>query len=252
MPMGGDEAAKALTALCESAAPTWRGGWARRVPGALGVATMVPVATLNWVLAEEVDPDYDFVASLLDHLRGMGVPHSLQLRERTPAAFDDLAHRRQMKRGQDIPMMVLADTEELTAPAASGLAIRELAPEEVAEHAAVAAIGFETPEEYFRDLVTPEFARLPGMHIYLGEVGGEPVTTGVGIRRDDSVGVLNIATLPAHRGRGYGAAITARVVRDAFADGARWTWLQASPAGFPVYLEMGFHTVETWRCWLET
>jgi predicted GNAT family acetyltransferase len=67
---------------------------------------------------------------------------------------------------------------------------------------------------------------------------------------DDYVGVFNVATPPEHRRRGYGAAITARVVSDGLAAGARWAWLQSSPAGYRVYEELGFRTLERWLAWV--
>ena len=70
---------------------------------------------------------------------------------------------------------------------------------------------------------------MPGVRCYLGEAGGPPVTTGMGVTIGGSVGVFDIATAPADSGRGYGAAITARVMSDGLAAGAAWSWLQSSP-----------------------
>ena len=53
-------------------------------------------------------------------------------------------------------------------------------------------------------------------------------------------------TPPQHRGRGYGAAITAQVVRDGFRAGARFAWLQSSALGRPVYRRLGFRDVESY------
>jgi GNAT superfamily N-acetyltransferase len=64
--------------------------------------------------------------------------------------------------------------------------------------------------------------------------------------------LFTIATLPAYRGRGYGTAMTARIVADGLAGGAKWSWLQSSPAGYTTYDRLGFRTVESWPCWLST
>jgi len=92
--------------------------------------------------------------------------------------------------------------------------------------------------------------RLPGVRCYLGEAGGQTVTTGVGVTLGDFTGVFNIATPPAHRRRGHGAAVTARAVADGLAAGAKWAWLQSSPPGYATYTRLGFETVETWKCWI--
>lgn len=117
-------------------------------------------------------------------------------------------------------------------------------------HAGVAAAGFEVPEELFVQLVTPDLVRLPGVRCYLGEMGGEAVTTGLGVTLGEFVGVFNIATPPAHRRRGYGAAVTVRAVADGLAAGTKWSWLQSSPLGYASYARLGFQTVETWPCWV--
>jgi GNAT superfamily N-acetyltransferase len=136
------------------------------------------------------------------------------------------------------------------APEASGLRLRQLSPEEASLHAGVAAAGFGAPEEPFLQLMTPDVLRLPGVRCYVGDVGSQPVTTGLGVTLGAFTGLFTIATLPACRGRGYGTAMTARIVADGLAAGAKWSWLQSSPAGYPIYDRLGFRIVESWPRWL--
>ena len=107
-----------------------------------------------------------------------------------------------MTRGEDTPLMVLEDSRQLdAAQAVSGLAIRELSPEEAQLHAHVAAAAFQLPVEMFMQLMTPALGA-PGVRCYLGYVAGEPVTTGLGVTIGSYVGIFNIATPAAHRRRG--------------------------------------------------
>ncbi len=92
--------------------------------------------------------------------------------------------------------------------------------------------------------------RVPGVRCYLGEAGGRPVTTGMGVTVGGSVGVFDIATAPADSGRGYGAAITARVVSDGLAAGAAWSWLQSSPDAYRLYARLGFRSAGSFQVWL--
>ena len=156
-----------------------------------------------------------------------------------------------MQRDREHPLMVLEDPA-LLGPArqATGLTIRQLDPEEAELHAGVAAAGFGVPEEPFRQLVTPGVLRVPGVRCYLGEAGGRPVTTGMGVTVGGSVGVFDIATVPACRGLGYGAAITARVVSDGLAAGAAWSWLQSSPDAYRLYARLGFRSAGSFQVWL--
>ncbi|HEX7269576.1 MAG TPA: GNAT family N-acetyltransferase [Streptosporangiaceae bacterium] len=98
--------------------------------------------------------------------------------------------------------------------------------------------------------MTADVLRLPGVRCYMGEIGGQAVTTGLGVTLGEFTGVFSVATLPAYRRRGYGAAVTARVVADGLAAGAKWAWLQSSPPGYATYARLGFGTVETWKCWI--
>jgi predicted GNAT family acetyltransferase len=75
-------------------------------------------------------------------------------------------------------------------------------------------------------------------------------STALGVTDGDHVGIFNVATPPAHRGKGYGAAITAWAVGDGFQNGASVAFLQSSPMGFRVYERLGFRTVEDWSVWI--
>ena len=61
---------------------------------------------------------------------------------------------------------------------------------------------------------------------------------------------MYLATPADHRRHGYGAAITAHVVEDGFANSASWAWLQSSPSGYAVYEALGFRTLERWLTWV--
>jgi len=208
--------------------------------------------TLNGVWVESVDVDAEMVADLLDQVAATGLPHCLQVRPDCADQVSDLAAARGMTRDEQlIPLMVLEDSGQLGATQATdGLVIRELVPAEAHLHARVAAVSFEAPLEAFLQLMTPSLLALPGVRCYVGEVGGQAVTTGVGVTLGSYVGIFNIATPPAHRRRGYGAAVTARAVADGLAAGAKWAWLQSSEPGYPVYERLGFRTAEGWSCWL--
>lgn len=205
--------------------------------------------TLNGVWVYGAEPDGQATGALLDRVAATGLPYCLQAPVGV-TAMADLAARRGMHPEGEIPLMVLEEIEAAPATAPAQLRIRELGAAELGEHTRLAAAGFEVDEEYFRGLVTPELARLDGMRTYVGEVDGDPVTTGVGYTDGDWVGVFNIATPAAHRRRGYGAAVTMRAVRDGVTAGARCAWLQASEAGRPVYEQLGFRTVASWACWI--
>ena len=133
--------------------------------------------------------------------------------------------------------------------AASQLSVRLLAPDEAPLHAALLAAGFEAPQQLFEQLITPGVLAMPTARCYVGSVDGETVATALGLSGGDHVGVYNVATMPEHRGLGYGAAISARAALDGFAAGASYAYLQSSAAGYRVYQRLGFEELEAWALW---
>jgi GNAT superfamily N-acetyltransferase len=251
MSVDADAAAGALIDAWEHLVAEIPDGWSRRRSGILAAVTGVAVPTLNGVWVARDDAESGTIADLLDEVAASGLPHCLQSRPGAAQQADGLAGERGMRRDEIIPLMVLQRPSSLpSAPALNGLVIRTLEPHEAGLHATVAADGFEAPAEPFLQLMTPSLLAAPGVRCYIGEVDGVAVTTGLGVTIGTSVGIFNIATPPAHRRRGYGAAVTVRAISDGLAAGATWSWLQASRAGLPVYERLGFRTVEGWRSWV--
>ena len=247
-----DEAAAALVHSWQVLSEGVPGGWARSQSGATAGVTGVASPTLNGVLVESADADPEVVAELLDEIAATRLPYCLQCRPAMEATLGEVAAARGMIREQhDVPLMVRDAPGPVTLPEPPGdLIVRELAPEEARIHAEVAAAGFEAPVEHFLQLMTPTMLGLPGVHTYLGEVDGVPVTTGLGVQMGASIAVFNIGTPAEYRRRGYAGAITSRIVEDGLASGATWAWLQSSEAGYRVYVNLGFRTSELWPCWV--
>jgi predicted acetyltransferase len=63
------------------------------------------------------------------------------------------------------------------------------------------------------------------------------------VRTGRTIGVYNIATAPAARRHGHGAAMSTRIAVDAAAAGCDVAILQASDMGFPIYERLGYRTV---------
>jgi ribosomal protein S18 acetylase RimI-like enzyme len=101
------------------------------------------------------------------------------------------------------------------------------------------------------DGIVPEGTlKSSAVRCYVGELAGQPVTTGLTITTGAFTGIINITTDPRYRGRGFGTAITARAVTDGLAAGASWCWLQSSAQGYPIYKSYGFQLIESWPTWL--
>jgi ribosomal protein S18 acetylase RimI-like enzyme len=227
-------------------------GWTQRAPGLLGGVTGSAEATLNGVWVYDADGTGAAVSGLLDRVEGAGVPHCLQLSRASSGELQSVARARGMRREADVPLMTLADLRAAARTERPDLVINRLEPEHASIHAELAAAGFGEPADDFRRLMSPEVVGAPGVRAYVGEVGGKPVTTGIGVQLGDHVGIFNIATIPGYRRHGYGAAITGRALRDGLDAGAHWAWLQSTAAGYGVYERLGFTTLDVWECWIAT
>lgn len=108
--------------------------------------------------------------------------------------------------------------------------------------------GYPAPELAHAD--APAFLQ-PGIlggsyRLWVGEVAGEPVSCAAAFTDGVVTGVYAVATLPAFRGRGYGAALTDVA---ASADPALPAVLQASDLGQPVYRRLAFRAVGRFTLW---
>jgi ribosomal protein S18 acetylase RimI-like enzyme len=149
-------------------------------------------------------------------------------------------------------MALLLDGHSNPPPLPPGLIIRRLQGAE-ALHIWVETVmrGFELPTTLdaaflavFMGLLEADRLRTPPTLVnYLGYLDGVPVATSNVFFAAGVAGVQFVATLPAARRRGLGAAMTLAPLADAAALGYRAAILQASEMGFPVYRSLGFHQV---------
>jgi GNAT superfamily N-acetyltransferase len=92
----------------------------------------------------------------------------------------------------------------------------------------------------WRRQIPPKLAEEPVPLRWIGRVDGKVVATsriniGAGV-----AGLYAISTLAAHRGHGYGRAMTIAALRAARDIGYRIAVLQASDLGYGVYKRLGF------------
>jgi N-acetylglutamate synthase len=246
-----DAAAAALAmSMWPAFARAATGGWSRQEPGVSAYCTHAPLWIFNGVIAASLHSDPGIVAELLNVVATEVAQLCLQTR---PGARDaeQVASARGMTLAEQEPLMLLEDPSRLEeAAAVPGLALRRLGADEVDRHLAVVAEGFGAPAEMLAPWSGPDLLATSGVAAYVGSVEGRDVATALGIVADDHVGVFNVAVIPDHRRRGYGAAVSARTVLDGFASGARRALLMSSEMGLPVYQLLGFRELERWSYWV--
>lgn len=75
---------------------------------------------------------------------------------------------------------------------------------------------------------------------WVGYLDGTPVASASLFRCAGVAGLYNVATLPSAQGRGIGRAMTEAPLREAQGEGFALAIVQASAAGYPLYVELGF------------
>jgi GNAT superfamily N-acetyltransferase len=110
-------------------------------------------------------------------------------------------------------------------------------------HRRVVTVGFGSDPAVAIGTACLSLLDRPECMVYVGYADGDPVVSGLSWRTGRTMGVFSIATIESARRRGYGAAMTARVITDGVAAGCDAAALQASSMGRPIYERLGFRTV---------
>jgi GNAT superfamily N-acetyltransferase len=122
----------------------------------------------------------------------------------------------------------------------------------IEDHRRVVTEGFGLPSAVAFGTTCAELLDHPDCVVYIGYADGAPVVSGLGWRTGRTIGVYAIATIPTARRRGYGAAMTARVVTDGLATGCDLAVLQASELGRPIYERLGFRVGVRYTAYLSS
>ena len=204
-----------------------------------------PIPSFNGVWPDE-DSAAGALSGALAEVTAEGIETGVLARIGETPAVDEAARELGLTAAERIPGMV-ANAGDLIGPTTRELdVIRVETADGFAQALALAAEGFELPADLLAPLYMLEVTGLDGFDVYVGRVAGRDVTTAVSYLIDGDVGIFNVATPSAYRGRGYGAAITAHAVLEGFAAGADLAYLQSSAIGESVYRRLGFREVVTY------
>jgi GNAT superfamily N-acetyltransferase len=118
-------------------------------------------------------------------------------------------------------------------------------------HRRAVTVGFGSDPAVALGTACPSLLERAECVVYVGYADGDPVVSGLGWRTGRTIGVYSIATIESARRRGYGAAMTARVVADGVVAGCDVSALQASEMGRPIYERLGFRTVVRYAAYVD-
>ena len=218
----------------------------RRIGGALGIRSSMPFDWFNQALVERHDATAsDLLTAAGPATRGGDSP-IVRLRDGTDDRFiSDLRAAGWIAAGGGTvtPGMVAFPIEHLASKTLDPprFEIRRVTDAAgVEDHRVVVTDGFGVARSVAIETTGLELLATPECTIYVGYADGFRVTSGLGWRSGRVIGIYAISTVPAARRRGYGEAMTARVVADGIAAGCDVAVLQASATGRPIYERLGF------------
>ena len=144
----------------------------------------------------------------------------------------------------ELPGMVASELSLRSRPKLP-LEIRRLTTQE--DLAAFRKIGsdcFRVPSDWFSEVFSAPVLSNRQFECWIARLNGEPVATAATVPCGNAIGMYNIATVAAHRGRGIAQSITRHAALDARRRfGPLPLVLQSTPMGLGVYQRLGFHAV---------
>lgn len=142
-------------------------------------------------------------------------------------------------------MALTPATRRQTARPPDGLVVEELrGPDGMAEYLRVSALGFEEAPDAQSIFYPPALADRGDVRFFVGSIDGEPVASAGAVAATSGLGVYGVATVPSHRRRGVGTAMTEHVL-----DSGSWelAFLQPTDMAAGMYERLGFRTVGGYR-----
>ena len=236
---------------CTSRAAVTRAG------GVVTILAGLPMDWFNQVLIEREEATPADVLVAVAQARPVGDHFVVRLREGIDDRFIPTLVRARLHHageGSVTPGTVAfpIDHAAIAAHAAPDLEIRRVADGPGIEaHRQVVTAGFGSDPAVAQGTACQDLLDRPECVVYVGYAGGDPVVSGLGWRTGRTVGVYSIATIESARRRGYGAAMTARVMADGVAAGCDVAALQASEMGRPIYERLGFRTVVRYAAYID-
>ena len=228
-----------------------------RADGVVAVMTGLPFNWFNQVLIEDDEATPAALLAGVAGVRGRGGSFVVRLREGIDDRFiTTLTQAGLVPAGPDTATPGMAaspiETDVIAATTSPELDVQSVTDAAgVDAHRRVATAGFGTDPSVAQGTACKDLLDRPDCVVYVGYRDGDPVVSGLGWRTGRTIGVYSIATVESARRRGFGAAMTARVVADGMAAGCDVAILQASAMGRPIYERLGFRTVIRYTAYVD-
>jgi ribosomal protein S18 acetylase RimI-like enzyme len=209
----------------------------------------LPCDTFNFICRARLDGGEARAAALqaVSHFAGVRRPFSWWVGPAdTPRGLGEILERLGLEPAEsELAMALPLDGSSAPAAPVTGLEVRRVrTPAELATFARLSAANWDPPDEHVVEFYQRAAAALLSAEtpqwLYVGYLDAEPVSTAEATVTDGTVGLFNISTRPACRGRGIGSMMTWQPIQDARDAGCGLAVLQAAAAGVGIYRRLGF------------
>ncbi|MCU1350874.1 MAG: hypothetical protein JWM05_83 [Acidimicrobiales bacterium] len=201
-------------------------------PAFVGAAPADPAATVQHTMA---------------HYGERGVPFVLYFRDAAAPGLAACCAAAGLVEHWQPPLMILDPVPEAVPELPHNLEIETVDAANLDGYIAAMSAGFGMPRQLVEALFGAPLLGIDGFTGFLGTVDGEAVASSGLWCAEGLGGVYNVATVPEHRGRGIGGALTWAAAAAGRAAGLETSSLQASEQGETVYRGMGYETVARYR-----
>jgi hypothetical protein len=198
----------------------------------------------NFAVVSDSD-DFESTKAAIDPLRTCGAPATVLYLGSTGKEVDEYLRTQGFKDQGAMPAMAV-EIEKMTATTLpEGYEfVRIGGGKESEEWAEGFAVGYELPIAVARvfssSSIGADMTPDASVQFFVIFKDAKPISTSLLYLHGGLAGIYCVATVPAERGRGLGAHVTAEPLRIAYDLGYRVGVLQSSVAGYPVYKRLGF------------
>ena len=222
-------------------------------PGATAISNAIPSSVCNTLLVVEAAADVPAIVAEAHAFFGRRVPWKVVATPDTRSTVERVSTSAHFRAGETVPGMVLDPLPSAPAPPSELKIVEATDERSLRDFRHAGGIGFRIPRWILRVAIPSLPERSAGSgggaRFFVGYFDGRPVTTSALYVSEGLAGIFFVATLPAFRRKGYGAAMTWAALEASRGDGGRIGFLQATAMGNPVYQRMGFRAVTEYPEW---
>jgi GNAT superfamily N-acetyltransferase len=244
-------------------------GEARFVPDGALITTGEGIPDWNWALVYGDDDPKGTLRAFVGRIRQRTVPAYVVAASALTSRLRSTAEELGLKRVDDMPLMMLtppaepAEPSEDSSDGASGKSHFEASAlergfdvrvigdaETLALGRAVLAEAFDNSRELVDRVYRPLLLDLPGVHAFGAWSGDEMVSYLTSASEGDVVWFFDVGTVPRMRRRGAATALLTAAVEYYRERGWTRFGLGADLPGIPLYVRLGFETVDAGAAWV--